>query len=132
MAGREGSSQLTEIESDVEQLETPEASAEPGNPPATLDVLLDVELPLSVSFGRTYMPVRDILKLSTGSIVELNCPANSLVDVIVNNCTIARGEVVVVDGNYGVRIDQVISRRERMMIQHQNSAAVNRPTRIIE
>lgn len=98
--------------------------------PPTLDLLLDVELPLSVSFGRTYLPVRDILKLSTGSIVELNCPANAYVDVIVNNCTIARGEVVVVEGNYGVRIDEIISRRERMMLQHKKGLNPGRPMRI--
>jgi flagellar motor switch protein FliN/FliY len=120
---------LTETANDLE-LEKTETSEAAGKPSATLDVLLDVELPLTVSFGRTYMPVREILKLSTGSIVELNCAANAYVEVIVNNCIIARGEVVVVDGNYGVRIDQVISRRERMMIQHQNGA--HRTTRIIE
>ncbi len=98
--------------------------------PATLELLLDVELPLSVSFGRTYLPVRDILKLSTGSIVELNCPANEYVDVIVNNCTIARGEVVVVEGNYGVRIDEIISRRERMLLQHNKGLNAARPMRV--
>ncbi len=104
------------------------AAAEPVRP--TLDLLLDVELPLSISFGRTYLPVREILKLSTGSIVELNCPANEYVDVIVNNCTIARGEVVVVEGNYGVRIDEIISRRERLQLQHRNGLNPARPMRI--
>lgn len=98
--------------------------------PLTLDLLLDVELPLSISFGHTYLPVRDILKLSTGSIVELNCAANEFVDVIVNNCTIARGEVVVIEGNYGVRIDEIISRSERMQLQHNNGLSMHRPMRI--
>jgi flagellar motor switch protein FliN/FliY len=97
---------------------------------AGLDVLLDVELPLSISFGRTYLPIRDVLKLSTGSIIELNCPANESVEVIVNNCTIARGEVVVVEGNYGVRIDEIISRRERLMLQHKKRSNPQRPMRI--
>lgn len=86
--------------------------------PPTLDRLLDVELPLSVSFGRTHVPVHDILKLSSGSIIELNCPANDLVEIIVNNCMIARGEVVVIEGNYGVRIREIISRSERMALQN--------------
>jgi flagellar motor switch protein FliN/FliY len=90
--------------------------------PATLDRLLDVELPLSISFGKTQLPVQDILKLSTGSIIELNCPANEFVEIIVNNCTIARGEVVVIEGNYGVRIKEIISRGERMAL-HPNSAS---------
>jgi flagellar motor switch protein FliN/FliY len=86
--------------------------------PPTLDRLLDVELPLSVSFGRTNVPVHDILKLSSGSIIELNCPANDLVEIIVNNCMIARGEVVVIEGNYGVRVREIISRSERMALQN--------------
>jgi flagellar motor switch protein FliN/FliY len=86
--------------------------------PPTLERLLDVELPLSVSFGRTTVPVHDILKLSSGSIIELNCPANDLVEIIVNNCMIARGEVVVIEGNYGVRVREIISRSERMALQN--------------
>lgn len=86
--------------------------------PPTLDRLLDVELPLSVSFGRTNVPVHDILKLASGSIIELNCPANDLVEIIVNNCMIARGEVVVIEGNYGVRVREIISRSERMALQN--------------
>jgi flagellar motor switch protein FliN len=103
-------------------------AAQPARP--ALDLLLDVELPLSISFGRTYLPVRDILKLSTGSIVELNCPANEYVEVIVNNCTIARGEVVVIEGNYGVRIDEIISRRERLLLQHKKGLNPHRPMRV--
>ena len=80
----------------------------------TLDLLLDVELPVSVSFGRTQLPLRDVMKLATGSIIELNRALSEPVEVIVNNCVIARGEVVVVDGNYGVRINQIITRQERL------------------
>ena len=86
--------------------------------PPTLDRLLDVELPLSVSFGRTTVPVHDILKLASGSVIELNCPANDLVDIVVNNCMIARGEVVVIEGNYGVRIREIVSRSERLALQN--------------
>jgi len=80
----------------------------------TVELLLDVELPVSVSFGRAYLPLRDVLKLSSGSIVELNRSVSDPVEVIVNNCVIARGDVVVVDGNYGVRVTQIISRQERL------------------
>jgi flagellar motor switch protein FliN/FliY len=80
----------------------------------TLDLLMEVELPVSVSFGRAQLPLRDVLKLNSGSIVELNRTISDPVEIIVNNCVIARGEVVVVEGNYGVRIDQVISREERL------------------
>jgi flagellar motor switch protein FliN/FliY len=80
----------------------------------TLDLLMEVELPVSVSFGRAQLPLRDVLKLNSGSIVELNRTISDPVEIIVNNCVIARGEVVVVEGNYGVRIQQVISREERL------------------
>ena len=80
----------------------------------TFDLLLDVELPVSVSFGRAQVPLKDLIKLTTGSIVELNRSISEPVEVIVNNCVIARGEVVVVEGNFGVRIQQVVSRQERL------------------
>lgn len=80
----------------------------------SIDLLLDVELPVRVSFGKAQLLLRDVIKLTTGSIVELNRSINEPVEVLVNNCVIARGEVVVVDGNYGVRIHQIISRRERL------------------
>jgi len=79
-----------------------------------LDLLLDVELPISVSFGRAQLPLKDVIKLTTGSIVELNRSVSEPVDIIVNNCTIARGEVVVVEGNFGVRIKQIVSKQERL------------------
>lgn len=94
-------------------------TASPNRSPAvenskTLGLLLEVELPISVSFGRAQLPLKDVLKLNSGSIVELNRSINEPVDLIVNNCVIARGEVVVVEGNYGVRIKQIISKEERL------------------
>ena len=80
----------------------------------TFELLLDVALPVSVSFGKTELAVKEVLKLTTGSIVELNRSISEPVDIIVNNCIIARGEVVVVDGNYGVRINTIVSRKERL------------------
>ena len=83
-----------------------------------MKLLHDVELSLSVSFGSTYMPLRDVLKLTTGSIVELNRLISEPVDIIVNNCVVARGEVVVIEGNYGVRVMDVVSRSDRMSLRH--------------
>jgi flagellar motor switch protein FliN/FliY len=90
------------------------AAAAPAGGSKTFDLLLDVELPVSVSFGRAQVALKDVIKLTTGSIVELNRSIAEPVEVIVNNCVIARGEVVVVEGNFGVRIQQVISRQERL------------------
>jgi flagellar motor switch protein FliN/FliY len=79
-----------------------------------MEMLLDVELPVAVSFGRTHMALKEVIKLSTGSIIELNRTITEPVEVIVNNCVVARGEVVVIEGNYGVRIQQIVSRSERL------------------
>ena len=79
-----------------------------------MELILDVELPVSISFGKTEMPMKDVLKLTTGSIVELNRGVNDPVEVMINHCLIARGEVVVVEGNYGVRIQHIASRLDRM------------------
>jgi len=108
---------------------SPEKQGQSAVPPA-LDLLLDVEMPVSVSFGRTFLPVRDVLKLATGSIIELDRPVNQYVEVVVNNCVIARGEVVVIDGNYGVRIHEIISRGERLSLQHLTGTNPYQPTRI--
>ncbi len=86
----------------------------PSKGACTLDLLMEVELPVGVSFGRAQMRLKDAIKLTTGSIVELNRSVSEPVEVVVNNCVIARGEVVVVEGNYGVRIQEIISREERL------------------
>ena len=80
----------------------------------TFNLLMGVELAVSVSFGRVQLPLKDVLKLTAGSIIELNRTVDEPVEVIVNNCVVARGEVVVVEGNYGVRIDHIMSRQERL------------------
>ena len=73
-----------------------------------------MELPVSVSFGKARITLKDMLKLTNGSIIELSRAVVEPVDVVVNNCVIARGEVVVVEGNFGVRIQRVVSRGERL------------------
>lgn len=80
----------------------------------TLDLLLDLELPVSVSFGKAQLPLKDVMKLTTGSIVELNRGPSDQVEILVNQRLIARGEVVVVEGNYGVRIQEIASRQDRL------------------
>jgi flagellar motor switch protein FliN/FliY len=97
------------------------SDAEPSDEPhtiqtqsRTMDLLLDVDLPVSISFGKAQLPLKDILKLTMGSIVELDRGINDQVEVLVNHCLVARGEVVVVEGNYGVRIQEIASRRDRL------------------
>lgn len=79
-----------------------------------LDLLLDVELPVAISFGESCMSLKDILRLGVGSIIELDKSVNDPVTVIVNQKPVASGEVVMVEGNYGVRILQVESTAERI------------------
>lgn len=83
----------------------------------TMSVLLDVRMPVSISFGRASMQLRDVMKLAAGSAVELDRRPDDEVDVIVNDCVIARGEVVVMEGNYGVRITQIVSREQRLALR---------------
>lgn len=107
-----GAAEVTESKRGTALEAAPRMAA--SQPSKTLDLLLEVELPVGVSFGRTQMRVKDAIKLTTGSIVELNRSVSAPVEIIVNNCVIARGEVVVVEGNYGVRIQEIISREERL------------------
>ena len=84
---------------------------------ATVDpniaLLLDVPLQVTVELGRTRKLIRDILELSPGSVIELDKLAGEAVDILVNGKLIAKGEVVVIDENFGVRVTDIISQIER-------------------
>jgi len=81
---------------------------------SNLDALLDVELPVTLRFGSTRMALEAVIGLNTGSVVEFDRRVNEPVEVLVNGRVIARGEAVMVQGNYGVRISEIASRRERL------------------
>jgi flagellar motor switch protein FliN len=89
---------------------SPPADAEVKN----LSLLLDVPLQVTVELGRTKRSVQEILNLSSGSIIELDKLAGEPVDILVNNKLIAKGEVVVIDENFGVRITDIISQSDRL------------------
>ena len=78
--------------------------------PSSIDLLRDVPLEVQAQLGKTKKLVKDILKLNVGSIVELEKEAGEPIDILVNNKLIARGEVVEIDGNYGVRITEIVNR----------------------
>jgi len=82
--------------------------------PHNINMLLDVTMPVAIELGRTTMPIQDILNLGPGSVVELNKLAGEPVDLLVNEKLIARGEVVVVDENFGIRITSMISQEDRI------------------
>ena len=93
--------------------ETAPAAAATVTPPAGRvnpnDLLMHVQVPVSVSFGGTQIRMKDLLSLATGSVVELDQSLHDNVEVRVNDRLIARGEVVAVDGNYGVRVLELVS-----------------------
>jgi flagellar motor switch protein FliN/FliY len=76
-----------------------------------LDAVLDVDLPLVVRFGATVLPLRTLSSLGAGSMVDLNRAPDDPVDLLVGERVIARGEVMVVDGQYGVRITELLSQQ---------------------
>lgn len=94
------------------------AEFEPSPPVDTevknLSLLLDVPLQVTVELGRTKRSVQEILQLSSGSIIELDKLAGEPVDILVNNKLIAKGEVVVIDENFGVRVTDIISQSDRL------------------
>ncbi len=85
-------------------------AGEPGN----LDLILDIELQVVVRMGQTEMPLGELLKLTPGAIIELNRTADAPVDLLVNGKQIAKGEVVVVDGNFAFRITEIESAATRI------------------
>lgn len=103
-----GSAQVARAE--FQQLQQPAG----GNAPRNLDLLMDVDLPVSIELGRTKMSISEILALGPGSVVELNKLAGEPVDLLVNNKVVAKGEVVVIDENFGLRITQLITPEERL------------------
>jgi flagellar motor switch protein FliN/FliY len=84
---------------------------------AMLERLMDLELPLSVALGRATIPIRDVLRLTSGSLIELNRNVGDPVELLVHGTVVAKGEVVAVRGNYGIRVREIISREDRMALQ---------------
>lgn len=79
--------------------------------------LMDLELPLAVALGRAVLPIEDILKITSGSLIELDRSVGEYVDLMVHGTVVARGEIVSVKGNYGVRIKEIISRQDRLALR---------------
>ncbi|PJB05780.1 MAG: flagellar motor switch protein FliN, partial [Hydrogenophilales bacterium CG_4_9_14_3_um_filter_63_34] len=79
-----------------------------------LDLILDIPVHLTVELGRTKIAIRNLLQLAQGSVVELDGLAGEPMDVLVNGCLIAQGEVVVVNDKFGIRLTDIISPAERL------------------
>jgi len=94
---------------EFQQLQAPVAASATQN----IELLMDVDLPISIELGRTRMSIADILSLGPGSVIELNKLAGEPVDLLVGHKVVARGEVVIVDENLGMRITQLMTPEER-------------------
>ena len=92
----------------------PPAVAGPAAAPRNLDVVLDIELPITVRFGETQMSLESLARLGPGSMIDLERAPDDPVDLLVNGRLIARGQVVVVSGCYGVRVNEVVSAADRL------------------
>ena len=90
------------------------APAPPQIDQSRINVILDIDLPVVVRFGRTDLPLRTLTRLGPGSVIDLGRSPDEPVELMVSNRVVARGEVVIVGGNYGIRIIDVVSPSERM------------------
>jgi flagellar motor switch protein FliN/FliY len=92
----------------------PAAKPAAQHPSDRIDVILDIDLPLVVRFGRTELPLKSVTRLGPGSLIDLGRTPDEPVEILVSNQVVARGEVVIVSGSYGVRILEVVSARDRL------------------
>ena len=107
--------ETTEETTTTEATETTEGTAAPAATasaavPSNLDFLLDVPVKLSAELGSCKMTMQELLDLDLGTVVQLDKPANANVDVYVNQKLVARGEVVVAEDNFGIRIKEIIAK----------------------
>ena len=98
---------------EYKHVEMPNLTAEHGGQ-LNLDIIMDVPITISMEVGRTQAPIRNLLQLNQGSVIELDRLAGEALDVMVNGCLIAHGEVVVVNEKFGIRLTDIISVDERV------------------
>ncbi|MFI4862141.1 MAG: flagellar motor switch protein FliN [Phycisphaerales bacterium JB063] len=113
----EAQSQVSSLQGEVDAVAGMDARAQTG-----IDMLGDVDLQVTVELGRTEMLVEDVLRLGNGSVVELNKLAGDPVDVFVNGRLVARGEVLVLNDNFCIRISEIISGAEEVLPESAKAA----------
>jgi flagellar motor switch protein FliN/FliY len=91
-----------------------QAAVHPYEDHSALELLMDIPLEISVELGRVKMLIKDVVELGTGSIIEIDKAAGEPVDVMVNGRLVAKGEVVVIEDNFGVRITEILTPQERL------------------
>jgi len=117
-AGGGGGDVATEVAAPAEQVAPASFSnfaPTPGQlPTGDINMILDIPVQLTVELGRTRIPIKNILQLAQGSVVELDALAGEPMDVLVNGYLIAQGEVVVVNDKFGIRLTDIVTPSERM------------------
>ena len=98
----------------VKEKEERQESANSGQEVPNLDFIFDIPLEVSVELGRTKMVIKDLLQLGQGSVIELNKLAGETLEILVNQKLVARGEVVVVNEKFGIRLTDIISPADRV------------------
>lgn len=113
-AGETGEAEDDVQAAPMEEFETGSESSTGGGPAPDIDVILDIPVTISMEVGNTQIPIRNLLQLNQGSVIELDRLAGEPLDVLVNGTLIAHGEVVMVNEKFGIRLTDVISPGERI------------------
>ena len=111
--GNAASAEFTSFDKPA-SFDKPGGLARPAAEPTDLSVILDIPVRLSVELGRTSITPRSILQISQGSVIELDGLAGEPMDVLINGCLIAQGEVVVVNDKFGIRLTDITNPAERI------------------
>ncbi len=114
--GKDASAEVDEFSSGIESSDSNCEGSIKLNPDEmnNISLIMDVKLPVRVRIGKKKMLLKDVLNMDIGSVIELNQLANDPLDILVDNHVIAQGEVVIVDGNFGVQITTIGTKRERL------------------
>ncbi len=105
---------LEAVSDELTEMGNENLSASESNHGNNLDLILDIPLKVSVELGRTRMLVSDLLNLGQGSVIELNKLAGEAMEVLVNDRIVAKGEAVVVNEKFGIRLTDIVSQKERV------------------
>ena len=109
-----GETAVEEKEEVIDEEGSAETAGEESGEPASLDLILDIPLAVTVELGRSKMLINDLLQLGQGSVVELTKLVGEPLEVLVNDKLVARGEVVVVNEKFGVRLTDIVTPMERV------------------
>ena len=109
-----GETAVEENEEVVDEEGSEETAGEESGEPASLDLILDIPLAVTVELGRSKMLINDLLQLGQGSVIELTKLVGDPLEVLVNDKLVARGEVVVVNEKFGVRLTDIVTPMERV------------------